>query len=60
MVPQKCPRVWRDIMQLEVRVNPPESVKALITRYKQIVCLLTKPRTNQECFLLEIRTFVYR
>ena len=41
-------------------LEPPESEKALIKRYKEIVCVLTKPCTNHESFLLEIRAFVYR
>ena len=48
MVPQKCPRAWRDTGHLEALYEPSESEKALIKRYKQIVCLLTKPRTNHE------------
>ena len=60
MVPSRCPRAWRDIGHLEALYEPPESEKALIKHYKQIACWLTRPRTNHECFLLEIRAFVFR
>ena len=54
MAPEKCPQVWRALLE------PPESERALLKKYKEIVCVLTKPRTNHESFLLEIRGLVYR
>ena len=45
---------------LEALLEPPECEKPLLKRYKEIVCVLTKPRTNHENFLQEIRGLVYR
>ena len=55
MVPQKSPQAWREIGCLGALLEPPEREKPLLKKYKEIVCVLTKPRTNHENFLLEIR-----
>ena len=60
MVPEKCPQAWREIKCLEALLEPPECEKPLLKKYKEIVCVLTRPRTNHEIFLLEIRGLVYR
>ena len=60
MAPQKSPQAWRVIKCLEALLEPPRCEKPLLRKYKEIVCVLTKPRTNHENFLLEIRGLVYR
>ena len=58
MVPEKCPQAWREIKCLDVLLEPPEHEKPLLKKYKQIVCVLAKARTNHESFLKEIRGLV--
>ena len=60
MVPEKCPNAWRETKCLEALLEPPEYEKPLLKKYKEIVCVLTKPRTNHKSFLLEIRGLVFR
>ena len=60
MAPEKYPQAWKEIPCLEALLEPPESEKPLLKKYKEIACTLTKPRTNHENFLLEIRGCVYR
>ena len=60
MVPERYPQAWREVKCLEALLEPPECEKPLLKKYKEIVCVLTRPRTNHESFLLEISGLVFR
>ena len=60
MVPEKYPQAWKATPCLEALLEPPESEKSILKKYKEIACALTKPRTNHESFLLESRGCMYR
>ena len=58
MVFGKLPLAWRETPILEVPKDYPTSELDLVTKYKEMICKLTRPGTNQEFFLYEIRYYV--
>ena len=58
MVLGKLPLAWRETPVLEVPKDTPISEKDLVTKYKEMICKMTRQGTNQEFFLYEIRYYV--